>query len=67
MRSFPPEDITAVTAFYKDPSNSYIGFTEMIFIAQQKIEGKNEEDKIVQSRKPAEDTYNLLRELEHKK
>ena len=51
-----------ITELYKDPANSYITFTKVIYIARDKLKGDNIEESIRQARKEANDNYLLMQE-----
>ena len=45
--------IDVITNLYKDPANSYIGFNNMFYIAQDSLSGKDVSKDILEARKAA--------------
>ncbi len=58
--------MNVVTDLYKDPANSFIDATDMIFLAQDKLRGENIEDDLARKRKWAVELHNLIEESNKK-
>lgn len=52
--------IDVITNLYKDPANSYIGFNNMFYIAQDSLSGKDVSKDILDARKAAIDIANYI-------
>jgi len=52
-----------ITDLYKDPTNSYISFKNMIFFAIDKLEGKSIESRLTEKRKSIKESEIKMQEL----
>jgi len=49
-----------ITELYKDPANSYISFTKIVYISRDKIKGDDIEESIRLARKEANENYLMM-------
>lgn len=56
-----------MTELYKDPANSFISFSKMIFLSRDKLRGDNIEESLLLARKEAHENFLLNEEIKNKK
>ena len=61
-----PQIPVVITDLYSDPANAYIELIHMVFIARDKIEGKNVEERLQDARKHTLDQHRLREQFKNK-
>lgn len=59
VREQRPQIPAVMTSLYRDPANAYVALIDMVFIARDKLEGKDVERALDNARKRALETHRL--------
>ena len=60
-----PQIPAVMTDLYSDPANAYVSLIDMLFIARDKIAGKQIEKALQEARKSALETHRVMEQLKH--